>query len=50
MIWRRLYVNGSAMKKDDFRHVTVFEIPGITHHDPVPAEWLEKILSALDGG
>jgi tetratricopeptide (TPR) repeat protein len=34
---------------DGFRTVTYLEVPAMSHYDPVPAEWLEKAYSALDG-
>jgi tetratricopeptide (TPR) repeat protein len=36
------------MAKEGFRGVTYLEVPGATHYDPIPAEWLEKAYSALD--
>jgi tetratricopeptide (TPR) repeat protein len=38
----------AEMEKEGFRGVTYLEVPGATHYDPIPAEWLEKAYAALD--
>ncbi len=38
------------LEKNDFQSVTYLEIPGASHYDRVPGEWLEKAFAALDPG
>jgi len=40
--------NGHVVGKVTRNGVTYLEVPGATHYDPIPAEWLEKAYSALD--
>ncbi|MGH9464695.1 MAG: carboxypeptidase regulatory-like domain-containing protein [Thermoanaerobaculia bacterium] len=37
-----------AMLADGFQHTALLEIPGASHYTPVPAEWLDRALAALD--
>ena len=39
----------NAMKKDGFKYVTYFQVPGMGHQMP-DAEWFEKGIVALDAG
>ncbi|HXT52340.1 MAG TPA: carboxypeptidase regulatory-like domain-containing protein [Thermoanaerobaculia bacterium] len=38
----------AEMEKEGFRGVTYLEVPGASHYDPIPADWLEKAYAALD--
>ena len=38
-----------GLRKEDFRHVTYLEVPGVGHLGPVPPEWMAKAFAALDG-
>jgi pimeloyl-ACP methyl ester carboxylesterase len=37
------------LENDGFRGVTYLEVPAMSHYDPVPADWLDKAYTALDG-
>jgi tetratricopeptide (TPR) repeat protein len=39
----------AELAKEGFRGVTYLEVPAVSHYDSIPAEWLEKAYSALDG-
>ncbi len=42
---RRTY---EAMREEGFQCVTMLEVPGASHYDPVPADWIARGLEALD--
>jgi hypothetical protein len=37
-----------VLAKNDFQRVTYLEVPGMSHYDPWPGEWLAKAFAALD--
>jgi tetratricopeptide (TPR) repeat protein len=38
-----------AYLDEDFRHVRLFVVPGMSHYDPVPAEWWQRAFAFLAG-
>jgi tetratricopeptide (TPR) repeat protein len=36
------------LRRDGFRHLTLYDIPGATHYFGVPPEWMERGIEALD--
>ena len=38
------------LEKEGFQAVTYLEVPGMSHYDAVPAEWLAQAFAALDPG
>lgn len=38
-----------AYLDQDFRHVRLLVVPGMSHYDPVPAEWWERAFAFLAG-
>ncbi len=37
-----------AMRADGFAHASLLEVPGASHYTPLPADWLDRALTALD--
>ena len=38
----------AELREDGFRSVTFLEVPGMSHLDPIPDDWLRRALAALD--
>jgi hypothetical protein len=38
----------AELREDGFRSVTFLEVPGMSHLDPIPGDWLRRALAALD--
>ena len=38
----------AELRQDGFRSVTFLEVPGMSHLDPIPLDWLRRALAALD--